>query len=453
MAKLLAVRHRPKVLIAGGGVAGVEALLALRAMVGGTVEIELLAPEPEFTYRPIAVAEAFGFAEVRRFELAALARDQAAHVRLGNLTAVDVAARAARTDAGELLAYDYLIIAVGARRWPAVDGALTFGGRADRDALVELIGRIEAGAVGRLVFAAPARVAWLLPLYELALFTAAWSRERELALEIKLLTYETAPLEAFGPEASRRLTELLSDAGIALRTQRMARNFDGERLTVRGTHGIRADAVVALPGLDGPRLHGLPQDEHGFIPVDGHLAVRGVTRVYAAGDSTAFPIKQGGVAAQQADAAASSIAAALGAIPRPEPFQPVLRGLLLTGEEPCYLRASDGVSEFSFQPLWWPPSKIAGRYLAPYLQDRGQPTVRLAATADELQDRAGGDEASQAEILAEEHEAIGLLLQLADASAKRGSYEFAVQCLDAATDIGGPLPAAREADRHAWGGR
>jgi sulfide:quinone oxidoreductase len=453
MVKLQGVRHRRKVVIAGGGVAGVEALLALRALLGGTVEIELLAPEPEFTYRPIAVAEAFGFGEVRRVGLAEIAADQAAHLRLGNLAAVDAAARAARTDAGETLAYDDLIVAVGARCWPAVDGAVTFGGRADRDALAEVISGIEAGAVRRLIFAAPPGVAWLLPLYELALFTAAWSREQELALEIKVLTYEAAPLEAFGAKASGRLSELLADSGVVLRTQRIARYFDGERLAVRGAHPLRADAVVALPGLDGPRLHGLPQDEHGFIPVDAHSAVRGVRHVYAAGDSTAFPIKQGGVAAQQADAAASSIAAGLGAVPRPEPFQPVLRGLLLTGEEPCYLRASGGGSEFSFQPLWWPPSKIAGRYLAPYLEARGHPALRLDVSAAELADRGWKDETSQAEALAEEHEAISLLLELADASAKRGSYDFAVKCLDAAADVGGPLPAERQHDRHAWAGR
>ena len=68
--RLQAVHHRPKIIIAGGGVAGLEALLALRALLGGTVEIELLAAEPEFCYRPIAVAEPFGLGEVRRLELA-----------------------------------------------------------------------------------------------------------------------------------------------------------------------------------------------------------------------------------------------------------------------------------------------------------------------------------------------------------------------------------------------
>ena len=40
--RLQGVHHRSKILIAGGGVAGLEALLALRAQLGGTVEIEVL---------------------------------------------------------------------------------------------------------------------------------------------------------------------------------------------------------------------------------------------------------------------------------------------------------------------------------------------------------------------------------------------------------------------------
>ena len=71
----------------------------------------------------------------------------------------------------------------------------------------------------------------------------------------------------------------------------------------------------------------------------------GCAGVYAAGDATTFPLHQGGLAAQQADAAAESIAASLGAIAEAEPFRPVLRGVLLTGGAPLYLRAVLGAEE------------------------------------------------------------------------------------------------------------
>jgi CBS domain-containing protein len=97
-----------------------------------------------------------------------------------------------------------------------------------------------------------------------------------------------------------------------------------------------------------------------------------VVEVYAGGDVTTFPLKLGGIAAQHAAAAAESIAASAGAPLDPQPFRPVLRGLLLTGGQPRYLRReiSGGVGETSWastEPLWWPPAKIVGRYLAPFL--------------------------------------------------------------------------------------
>jgi CBS domain-containing protein len=100
--------------------------------------------------------------------------------------------------------------------------------------------------------------------------------------------------------------------------------------------------------------------------------VPGLDDVFAAGDITRFPVKQGGIAAQQADAAAEMIAANAGADLTPQPFRPVLRGLLLTGRQPRYLRqeitgGAGDVSVASPEPLWWPPAKIVGRYLAPFL--------------------------------------------------------------------------------------
>jgi sulfide:quinone oxidoreductase len=97
--------------------------------------------------------------------------------------------------------------------------------------------------------------------------------------------------------------------------------------------------------------------------------------VFAAGDATTFPVKQGGLAAQQADAVAETIAASVGINIVPRPFRPVLRGMLLTGGRAWYMRAdiSGGASTdsmISSAPLWWPPNKLCGRYLAPFLSSR-----------------------------------------------------------------------------------
>jgi sulfide:quinone oxidoreductase len=110
--------------------------------------------------------------------------------------------------------------------------------------------------------------------------------------------------------------------------------------------------------------------------------VRGVDRVWAVGDMTSRPLKQGGLAAQQADVAAAGIAARLaGRDVRLRPFQPRLRGMLLTGEDPLFLeRRPHAPPSSAASPdfLWWPVQKIAGRHLGPYLESLGGPTAHRA---------------------------------------------------------------------------
>jgi sulfide:quinone oxidoreductase len=230
--------------------------------------------------------------------------------------------------------------------------------------------------IRRVAFAVPAGASWPLPLYELALMTGAHAQERGLRkYELSLFTPEQEPLQVFGAAPSAAVRELLDARGIAFHGGRYpteARN--GELVLVPGPN-VPADRVVSLPRLRGPFLAGLPYDPEGFIPTDLHGLVAGETDVYAAGDATTSPIKQGGVASQQADAAAEAIAARLGAPVEPKPFRPVLRGLLLTGATPEFMRAEvsggeDQPPSMSKQALWWPPSKIAGRRLAPYLARR-----------------------------------------------------------------------------------
>jgi sulfide:quinone oxidoreductase len=349
-----------RVLIAGGGVAGLEAMLALRELAGDLVDVELLSPEHHFWYRPLAVAESFGRAQVYRFELPELAAAAGATFTPGMLRAVDPGRRMVHTSRGSL-AYDALVVACGTRAVTALDGALTFRGPSDIERFQALLAEIESGAVSSVAFALPVPAGWPLPLYELALLTAARLEELEVEdLELSLVTPERAPLEQLGREASEAVETLLAAAGIRLVTDTTPRRLD-------------ADRVVALARLEGHRVPGIPHDSHGFVAVDAHGLVTALEDVYAAGDITTYPVKQGGIATQQAGAVAEAIAARAGAAVEPTPFEPVLNALLIAGGEPLYLRAElgeGGRCEISTEPLSWPPAKITGRYLSPFLASR-----------------------------------------------------------------------------------
>jgi sulfide:quinone oxidoreductase len=361
-----------RVTIAGGGVAALEAALALQELAGNLVSVELVAPETEFAYRPLAVAEPFRVGEMHRFPLARLAEAAGAALRTGSAAAVDPERKVLKLDDGTELPYDALVLALGARAREAIPGALTFRGPEDGPSLAGLLDRVTAGDVQRIVFAAPAAVTWPLPLYELALLTAEYVAERGTrGIELVLATPEDRPLALFGENASDAVRELLELRGIALETGVAPLGWSGGTLQLAGDRWLEADAVVALPRLEGPSLAGVPSDNAGFIPTDEYGWVLGVNDVYAAGDSTQFPVKQGGLATQQADAVASVIAADAGAPVKPATFRPVLRGLLLTGLTPRFLRAETGTgrSVVDTEPLWWPPAKVVGRYLAPFLAD------------------------------------------------------------------------------------
>ena len=163
----------------------------------------------------------------------------------------------------------------------------------------------------------------------------------------------------FGEQASESLRQDLDEAGVTVHTR------------ARPDDDLSGRRVIALPRAAARPLAGLPRDEHGFVPVDAHGCVPGLDGVWAAGDCTAHPIKQGGLAAQQADAAAESIAARAGAELEPQPFRPVLRGVLLTGRGRRWIRreleTAGDRGESQRRALWWPPTKVAGAYLSPYL--------------------------------------------------------------------------------------
>lgn len=368
-----------KVVIAGGGVAALEALLRLRELAQERVEIDLVTPNSEFVNRPMELAALFHEERVQHFDLARIAADQGATLVPDRLEGVWPDKRLVM-QSGAKRPYDSLLLAVGAHLRVGVPGAMTVAAPGFRQEFRRALDDIERGITRRLAFAAPAGTGWLLPLYELALLTADNLAERGVTAELLVVTPEDAPLEVFGMEASEQLDGLLADRGIELLAGHRPVSFGANGLVTVPSGLVEADRAVALPSMRGPNIRGVPQTIGGFIATDRHGRVLGADDLYAAGDGTAFPVKQGGLAAQQADAAAEAIAAAAGVEIDPKPFVPVLRGLLLTGGEPHYLRHDltqpGAPTETAERSLWWPPAKVAARNLTPYLAARPGLEVR-----------------------------------------------------------------------------
>jgi sulfide:quinone oxidoreductase len=369
------------VIVAGGGVAGLEAVLALHAEAGDRVEITLLEPSIELVDRPMLVARPFAAGHADRTPIARIIGPTGATHRREALASVDTDARTVTTDTGDTLHYDSLVLALGARAVPAYEHATTFS-PAQPDDLEGLLRDLEEGYSSSVAFVVPPGPVWPFPAYELALLTARDARGMSADVTVKVVTAEERPLAAFGTVVSRAVEDLLRDNGVALVTGADADAGD-----------LGVERLVAMPRLEGRAIDGVPQDDHGFIAVDDHCAVRGLDGVYAAGDGVDFPIKLGGLAAEMADAAAEHIAARAGADIEPQPFVPVLRGKLLTGGAPRSVRGAEGVSQAADHILWWPPAKVAARHLAPAVSgENGEVMLDIEAGRDALSVRLVLDE-------------------------------------------------------------
>jgi sulfide:quinone oxidoreductase len=374
---------RPRVLIAGAGVAGLETLLALRALAGDRVDITVLAPELRFLNRSMSVGQPFSPKRARGIRLERVAAEFDAHWLRARLDRIEPGQHVAVTGQGERVGYDILVLALGTHpeKWVSRslehrDGShdVSYAGDGDGPDYRVLLHQLHLARTNRLAFVRPAGATWPLPLYDLALLTAAdCAAHGDSKAELSLITPEEAPLAMFGNDASAAIRTLLEESGVALYTSSYVEADRPGWLHISpGCRGIPVDRVVSEPRLVGPHLRGLRCDRDGFIPTDLHGRVDDLEDVFAAGDATTFPVKQGGLAAQQADAVAEVIAASVGADVDSQPFKPVLRGVLLTGGGPRYLRSdiSGGAGDNSVvskRALWWPPTKLAGRYLGPYL--------------------------------------------------------------------------------------
>jgi sulfide:quinone oxidoreductase len=359
-----------RVIIAGGGVGGLEAALALHALATDAVGITVLEPAHELVDTPMLVARAFGGDEVPRVAISDILAGTGVRHLSDRIESVAPAAQSLRTSGGDDLEYDSLIVATGARAVPAFHSIATF--RPDAlEPIRSLLDDLAEGRVRSVAYVIPPGPAWPLPAYELALMTAAHTADAGQHATITVVTPEPQPLAAFGPAASAAVGKLLADSGVAVMTDAFVEAGPAGGLLVihPGRRHLDTERVVALPRLEARRVAGLPAGRDGFLPIDRHCRVREVEHVYAIGDVAGFPVKHGVLAAQMAGVAAQDISAVAGVALDPTPFAPILRGTLLTGGARHYLRGAPHHSIAAEHLLWWPPAKVAAPYLAPVLAE------------------------------------------------------------------------------------
>jgi sulfide:quinone oxidoreductase len=320
---------RFSVVVCGGSVARLEAILRLWRLACDRLDITLLSPSDTFRYRPWTVLERFDQVPVRHYPISRLVQDAGCRWIRGELGWMNRAAHVAYTRAGDEVSYDAVVIALGGRELPAPPAVLSFSERTAKDHQTALESAVaeRVDSIGYVALASPC---WPLPLYELALVTAA--RLAVVGSECALTFDEPAdrPLAVFGPAAAHVIVPLFHEAGTRGRTGAAAMEHS-ERVTAQ-SHPRRI--LVTVPRIVAESIPGLPSPPVGaFLPIDEHSRlIDGDGSVFAAGDVTQSPVKHGALAAQQADKAAAMVAFLAGAAPHPRTHHPVLRATLTTGK-------------------------------------------------------------------------------------------------------------------------
>ncbi len=359
-----------RVVVAGAGVAGLEAVLTLAERAGEMLDVTLVADRHDFVPRAHAVGELFGLGRSPRLSLHDIAQHAGVSFRRARVTGVDASSRRLLL-AGDAVPYDALLLALGARLLPAYPGAATWR-EADPDALAGLVRDVEEGYSRSVAFVVPPGPVWPLPAYELALRLGCDSYGMGEDVEITLVTSEPRPLAAFGSTVSAAAAAELEREGIRVEAGVAAELERGQRTTLRlrpSDRTVEVDRVVALPRMHGRRLDGVPSDAEGFIPVGDYGAVQGLDRAWAAGHGIAYADKHDGLAARQANVAAVAIAALAGADAHFEALRPSIADVVLPQGD-----ARSG-------PQWWQTGGAVGERLAAYLADHRDGTSLRSRSA------------------------------------------------------------------------
>ena len=345
----------PRVVILGGGVAGLTAAYELRRRLGDRAEITVVAPSAQFSLGPALLWVPFGRKlSTIGFSIApALAR---CHMRFVRASAdrVDPEQRIVLAD-GKKIPYDYLLVATG----PRADGTAIPGVSGQFNASTSIWSEapaVEAGRAlehmldhpGPVVIGAAQGAAYLSAAYEFALSLDAALRRRGTRAQATLTFITPEPylghLDVGAPAARRALERLFQRRGITALTGVEIARVDRDGVQLRDGRTLPATYTMIIPPFTGAvgiwKSPGLT-DEQGFVPVDARYRHPCYPEIYAAGVAArpavrspladALP-KTGYLSAAMAKAAARTIAVAItGEAPARRPLPRLLDLRLIDG--------------------------------------------------------------------------------------------------------------------------
>lgn len=392
---------KPNIVVLGGGFAGLETAYALRHALPDRADITLVSNRRSFLFRPHTIYLPFGMDENQLLvDIAQPALRKGIRFIEANVREIDPVKRAVDWEgsgAAQTELYDYLVIATGAKaRIEEIPGLAEHGHllgaaadmvrlRAGLDKLIEQAGR---GRDQQIVLALPPDAPYVTPLYEMALMIEHHLREARVRerVSITFATCEMSLIESFGPLLHDLMLERFAERGIACETGVVLEKVEAGAAHFSNRAALPYDLLLASPPAGASVLFpALPAGPGGYLTTK--LATRrvdGLDEVFAAGDTSDFPVKQAFLALLQADAIAEGIAADVqGRLPR-FVFEPVSKFVLEEFDTGLYAQApftaNDGLRvevdspdyRAGASPLWRIGKRMLGTAL-PKRFSQGEP--------------------------------------------------------------------------------
>ena len=359
------------VVIVGGGVAGLEACWASAPWRATASRLTLAAPDPEFSYRPLAVAEPFALGHAYRVPLSQFADDVGAQLVVDATVGVDDAA-GTRAPARRRRA----VLRRAARRARRARRERRRGRRhlvagGDPETYGGLLRDIDEGYSKRIAIVVPPGAVWPLPAYELALMTAGRGEGHGPRRRQRHGRHPGAACAVAVRRRGQRGRRPTSSPARAceLKTGVVARRDKGGLVLEPGGERVEAQRVYAVPRLRRARR------STACRPTRRGSSSRATTRGSRAASARGQPATR---SSRPSSSAASPrirraarrrrSRALAGVEDAPDPGEPVIHGRLLAGRRMRRLR---GRGDAEGAPLWWPQGKIAGEYLPRWLTEHG----------------------------------------------------------------------------------
>jgi sulfide:quinone oxidoreductase len=393
----------PRVVVLGGGFAGLETAFMLRMALGAAVDVTVVSDQPSFLFKPNTIYIPFGADEDSlRIRLSHPLHHRRIDFCPQRVTSLDPDARRVELDDRTALAYDFAVVGTGAAMRPEEipglgEHAATVWTpdqmRELGDRLIRLRDRARRGEELEVLFLVPPGNKCAGPLYEIAFMLEVWLR-RQAARDRVHVTWSTVEptfVHAFGPRLHDVVTSEFGARGIDGHTGEVAVEVTAGEVRYADGSTRRFDELIAFPPYAAAVDYaGLPTDDRGFLTCDPDTRqVTGRADIYAPGDAGDFPVKQAFLAFLQADAAADHLASRITGGTFSHPFDPVSMCVMemydtatfaqvplrLTGDpdDPVAVRPdADGDYRVGVSPLWRLGKKTLGLYL-PARFRRGRP--------------------------------------------------------------------------------